>query len=724
MRFVSIVSLCLFVMSFLTRADSVAAVEAASASRGEAAVVEAEKLTFDKPANLAQGEGNVTLQYRGAALRADRLRYNTSTKEAWAEGHVRLTRAGQEWVAPAMYYNFETQTLKTDQARGFVDPLFVQANQVVSTTTNRVDVGRLSVTTCDYEPPHFRLEARRAEIWTGDRILLYNVTVRVGEVPVFWFPMMIWSLKRDAAPVALGLGQSRLWGFYVLTTTHWRLNEHLAVSVHLDERTQRGVGTGADVKYRYGNAEGLIKGYYLNDRRPNDDIDQALGREQPRHRYLGHWEHQQAVGTNLQLTANINKQSDTDMMQEFFARDYLRESEPESVVDATWRTEQFMLSALTRPQLNRFYAEVERLPEAKLAVNRTRLWQTPFYYEGESSAGYYRNVPGKTGDPLFVGDTPRADTFHQIVMPETLFGWLAVVPRAGVRGTWYLRAPDSAPQTSEVSRAVYDLGMETSFKLWQQWDDVKNARLGIDGLRHILQPFADYQWVPRPTVATNALFQFDTIRTTMLGSGETIPVTRYTALDFPANNAMDAIDRQNLVRFGLRQKLQTRRAGQPWDLVAVEGWTDYHLERNPMEKDFSNFFGTAEVRPTSWFTADAFVRHDMRQGRLRELNTSARVSFDRWSVGAGMQFAEQDSNVISTDAMFRLTPLWTAQMFQRFDVKDGMLEAQEYVLRQETHDWYINYGVRFQGQRVARDDLTIFFAFTLKAFPILHVRVN
>lgn len=718
-----------------------------AAHHGEAALLDADKLNFDKPSNMAYGEGHVVVQYKGATLRADRVRYNSVTQEAWAEGNVRLSRAGQEWVTPAAYYNFETKQLKTGQARStlqpqcgtveadlletespqmrIVGPMYLRGEQVVSVGTNRFDVERLSLTPCNLEHPHFRLEARHAEIWPGDRVALHNVTVRAGEVPVFWFPMVIWSLKGDSMPLTLSVGESGPWGFFVLTTMHWRLNEHLALNVHLDERTQRGIGTGADLKYRYDNVEGLIKGYYSDDARPEDDLDRLQGKDLPRNRYTTHWEHQQALRTDLKLTINLNKQSDTDIVQDFFESDYRRLSEPESVVDATWRGDQFTLSALTRPQLNRFYAEVERVPEVKLAVNRTRLWQSPFFYEGASSAGYYHNVPGLTGDPQFVGDTPRVDTFHQIVMPQTLWGWLAVVPRAGIRGTWYLRAPDTAPKTNEVGRAVYDLGLETSFKLWHQWDNVKSTGLGIDGLRHIVQPFADYQWVPQPDVATTNLFQFDATRFTTLGSGETIPLTRYTALGFPANDAIDSLDRQNVMRFGLRQKLQTCREGRPWDLVELEGWTDYHVEHGVAEKDFNDAFGTVRLRPASWFMTDAFVRYNVRESKLRELNTDTRVfGRGRWSVAVGTRFAEQDSNLVNTDVAWQLTRLWRVQARQSFDMEDGHWEQGEYILRQETHDWYINYGVRYRGERITGDEWMVFFAFTLKAFPGVHMTVN
>ena len=288
----------------------------------------------------------------------------------------------------------------------------------------------------------------------------------------------------------------------------------------------------------------------------------------------------------MTVTVDLNKMSDAEVMHDYFRHEFDHDREPDSVADITKTGPDYTLSFLVRPQFDKFFAEVERLPEAKLAVDRTRLGNTPFFYEGESSVGQYHNVPGDTNvvgtwrDPDFVGNAVRADTFHQIVVPSMLGGWLSVVPRAGVRGDYYSRAPADAPETQDVTRVVYDLGAETSFKISREWDDVHSDWLHIDGLRHILQPFADYQWIPRPDRSTNDLFQFDSVRDVTLLGGDTLSVTRYSPLEFPAYNTIDSITGEDTVRFGLRQTLQTRRDGQAWNLVDLTGWTDYEIEKS------------------------------------------------------------------------------------------------------------------------------------------------
>jgi LPS-assembly protein len=705
---------------------------------GPPATIDAENMTFDKEAKTYIADGHVVIHDKDSVLQADHVKFNTETKDAWASGHVRLNQAAQEWVSPSLYYNFNTRALKTSQADGFVDPLYVRTeNLQQANNTNYYVFTHGTATTCDYDNPDYHFVATHGEIWPGDRVVLYNVTLRFGNTPVCWFPIVVFSLNGDMPPVVVSIGNNTRSGFFLLSAYTWKATKDLDVTVHADERTRRGFGTGADLRYQMGpDGHGLLTGYYLNDANPKDN---SFGESSVDHnRYRGEWQHKQYLTNDVTVTVDINKLSDSDVMEDFFVDEFRGNREPGSVADITKRGPDYTLSFLTAPQFNEFFAGVERLPETKLAVDRTRLGSTPFFYEGESSVGQYHNVPGNTNvlgstaDTNFVGNAVRADTFHQIVMPEMLGGWLSVIPRAGIRGDYYSRTPDDESTEDGVTRVVYDLGTEASFKISREWDDVHNDWFRVDGLRHILQPFADYQWVPNPNQATNDLFQFDSVRNVTLLGGDSLSLTRYSPLEFPAYNTIDSIDAENIVRFGLRQTLQTRRDGEAWNLVDVTGWTDWRIEKSEGQTDFSDFFGTMELRPWRWLSLDTFARYDMDAGLLREFNTEMRViNTDRWIFGVGTRYLRDDSNLVIGDLAYRLSRHWTARIYERYDMEDGTWEEQQYTLRQETHDWYIDYGFRYLGRHAPepgmptqRDEMTAFFSVTLKAFPNNILTVN
>jgi LPS-assembly protein len=724
-------------LGLTTQAEETVKAEATKTQHtGPSATIDAETMKFDQPTETYNADGNVVIRYKGDTLRADHVKFKSDTKDAWAEGNVRLNQPGQEWVGPTMYYNFDTKALKVERVRGFVNPLYLEGDQLEQAHTNYYTFTRGTLSTCDYDQPDYHLEAAHGEIWPGDRAVLYSATLRFGNTPVFWFPIVVWSLKGDQPPMAFSLGENSRWGFFLLSSYNWKLNKDVDVTVHVDERTRRGVGLGGDLKYRMDNGgEGLLTGYYIDDAHPKDDSKLDANKAIDHLRYRAEWQHKQYLTNDVTLTVDLNQMSDPNVMDDFFNSEFHRNREPDSVADITKRGPNYTLSLLARPQFNSFFAEVERLPEAKLAINRVRLGQTPFFYEGETSVGQYHNQFGNTNvtgqaATNFFGNSVRADTFHQIVAPQMIGGWLSVIPRAGVRATYYSRAPDTAEDTQDVTRVVYDLGMQTSFKMTREWDHVHNDWFRIDGLRHIVQPFADYQWVPQPDKRTNQLFQFDSIREVTLRGGDSLSVTRYSPLEFPAFNTIDAIDAQDTVRFGLRQTLQTRRDGQAWNLVELTGWTDWHAEKNfssftTNQTDFSDFFGTAELRPWEWLTLNGSTRYGLNDGKLHEVNTATRlIDADRWSLGIGTRYLRNDSNLVSGDFVYRLSRNWVAQLYERFDLEDGTWEEQEYVLRQETHDWFINYGFRHRNGRDRENETTFFFSVTLKAFPNYALNLN
>lgn len=684
---------------------------------GEPVMIDADKVSFDQPSHMAYGDGNAVILYHGTTLRADHIRLNSETRDAWAEGNVRLNRHTEEWVVPAAHINFDTQKFEATQIRGFFDPVIISADAVRSVTTNYYVYTRGKLTTCDYEQPHYSWQATRGEIWPNDRIVMYNCTLRFGDIPVFWLPMMTWSLKDEYPPLLLSVGRTSRWGYYVLSGTYWHLTDSATLTAHVDWREKRGFGLGVDIGYNLGDSGGgRLRDYYIDDHNPVTDINPAGGPDI--NRYRVQWQHKQALTDNLDFTADINRLSDDKMIRDFFPREFSLDREPDNVINLTSRSDNFTVSALVRPPINNFFAEVERLPELKLAINRTRLGSTPLYYEGEASMGYFRNDPGDTGDPAFVGQAFRSDNFHQIVMPQMLFGWLSVVPHAGIRGTWYSVAPDTAPKSNEVGRVVYDAGVETSFKLSRTWDDIQSTRWHIDGLRHIIEPFSNYQWVPTPNVRPGDLFQFDTLRTVTFIGGDSLSVTRYAPLDFPAYNSIDSIDAENILRFGIRQRLQTRRDDRPWDLIELTGWTDWRIERQPGQPEFSDLFGMLRLQPAEWIAQKVDARYDFRDSILRELNSTLSVlDGERWRIDVATRYLRDDSNTVGMNLFYRVGRHWALHTAHRVDIEDGFLEFQQYGITQETHDWIIDYGVYLRGQRTKHDDLSVFVAATLKAYP-------
>jgi len=200
-------------------------------------------------------------------------------------------------------------------------------------------------------------------------------------------------------------------------------------------------------------------------------------------------EYQATPFTNLNLKALVNYQSDPLVLHDFFEGDY---TQTRSQTHSSRSTSIGTTGALTpKPRRASMILRPGRTSaDVKLTGFRQQIFDTPLYYESESSAGYYRRFFAATNNNLFSAtnsppaySAARADTFHQLLLPWTFFNWLNVTPHVGGRFTWYSQESGPGGTNDETDRAVFNTGVGTSFKVSRLWAGATNSLLDIDGLR-------------------------------------------------------------------------------------------------------------------------------------------------------------------------------------------------------------------------------------------------
>ena len=103
----------------------------------------------------------------------------------------------------------------------------------------------------------------------------------------------------------------------------------------------------------------------------------------------------------------------------------------------------------------------------------------------------------------------------------------------------------------------------------------------------IVKPSIGYTWVPDPNVDPQRLPQFDY----ELPSAQLLPIT------FPDYNSVDSIDSQNVMRFGLENKLQTKRAGEIDNVVHWLLYTDWRLKPRDDQDTFADLYSKLDLKP-------------------------------------------------------------------------------------------------------------------------------
>jgi lipopolysaccharide assembly outer membrane protein LptD (OstA) len=682
-----------------------------------------ENIEYDMSTREARGTNGVMVRYGDAVLTARQIVANPASGIVVADGRVRIQQGEQLWASEHIVYNFRTKQIQAEQFRTGQAPIFAEGQRLGGDISNKTYVASDAlISSEDIAEPLIKIRAQSIKIIPGLKIEARRATVYIGNVPVFYFPYYSRNLTEHASHFTFLPGYRSAFGPFLLTTYTWWLSEELEGAFHVDYREKRGPGVGPDFDYQLGRwGKGLLRYYYTHD---GDTAADELGVPIPENRQRVFFSYEANPATNLYAKALVRYESDFAVVRDFFEGEYRRDPQPDSFFELNKFWQNFSVDAYVQPRVNSFLETVERLPDIRLTGYRQQIGATPLYYESESSAGFFKRVfaedAGTNGPPAGpFYEAGRADTYHQVLLPQTFFGWLNFTPRAGGRFTYYSEASGPGGTNDEQFRGVFNTGAEFSFKASRLWPDIQSKVFEVDGLRHIIEPSANYVFVPKPSVTPDQLPQFD----------YELPSLRLLPIEFPAYNAIDSIDSQNVIRWGLHNKIQTKREGQVVNLLDWNVYADWRLKPSSAQTTFSDLYSDLYVRPRSWLTLESLIRYDLASGTLRMAYETLTIKPNSvWSWSLGQYYLQDDlapsplalgpgNNVLSSTMFYRLNENWGFRMAHYFEARSGTLQEQSYSIYRDLRSWTAALSFRVRKNLGGPEDYTVAFTFSLKAFP-------
>ena len=677
------------------------------------------RLDYDISKGLMTGTKGVLVRYRPATnelaeLVAQKVTLNQKTGDVLAEEDVTLRREGFTWRCQRLEYNFMTKVIHSAEFRGGRMGNYISGRELHGTQTNKFySAQNTFLTTDDLSEPMGRIRCRSIRVVPGDYVEMDDATLYIGSVPVFYWPKYRRSLKRHPNNIELEPGYRSAHGAYLLGTYNWTTEQGTSGGVHLDYRTQRGFAFGPEMEYLAGPwGKGEFKSYFLSDDAPGTN---HLGRANSGGRVRLDWVHRMQLQTNLTALAVLNWQSDAFVERDFFESQYQRNVQPQTFLEISKLWSDYSLNFFARPQLNDYSETIERLPDIRLTGLRHQLGDTSLFYENTSSVGYYQRQFADGVSHRY--SAFRADTHHQVLLPQTYFGWLNVTPRVGGRLTHYGEANGRDATTASHDRFVFNTGAEISAKASRLFADAKSSWLEVDGVRHFVEPSVNYVFIPSPNRTPAELPQFD----------YELASPRLQSIEFPEHNAIDAVDSQNVLRLMLRNRLQTKRKGVVEDFADWAIYTDWRLKPRADQATFADIFSDFEFKPRTWITAGSELRYDVDNSLLRLAHHRVSLTpISRWAFSGGhFYYLSQPSNDSSaadnlayTAVDYRLNEDWSARATHYFDAKEGSLAEQRYTIYHDFRSWTGAFDIRAINHRSSRqDEIQFSFTYSMKAFP-------
>lgn len=648
--------------------------------------------------SLTENSGKIYALYQDVRIDSSRIDFDLDKQIAQGQGNVVLTQGDSVLTGNTLRYDFKTQSGGLVDAKVESDIWWGEAEKAnKKAQTNLIELERSYITTCDIpEKPHYRIQAKRFDYYIDDKVVGKNVIMFVGNLPVAYFPYWSQSLENVRTNPTVSVGYKKEWGGFILTTWRYELNEYLRYRIHADHRELKGFASGLDADYETkGYGSGKFKTYYMNERDKYWDNDQDKPKETER--YRGQIKHRWQVDKSTLALVEYNKLSDIDFTKDYLYQEYTEDVQPVSEGSVTHYEDDYSVSFYTRKRTNRFYSEVERLPEIELNTVSKEIADSNFYLRHDVGIA---NLNNKIANSDQDTDANRLDNYNELKYPTKLpgnFDWINIAPYIGTRQTYYSK--DNIGFEEDLIRGIHYYGFEMNTKFFRIYD-YSDTPFGIEinRLRHIITPSVKYAYIHSPTVPAEKLGPFDEI---------------------------DLISDANLFTFGIENHFQTKWKDRKTDvlenidLVYFYPNVEYSQNAAPGVKHFGFINSELNFRPYRWLHIDSDTIFNQYQRRIQTANIDLyAIEKDKWSIGLGKRYDRDTSEQLTTDIYYKISEKWQVRTYMRYLSYTDSFQEQQYTLYRDLHCWILEttYEIKLNDDGSVADK-TFWFIFKLKAFP-------
>ncbi|MFZ4588671.1 MAG: hypothetical protein ACOYNG_06760, partial [Terrimicrobiaceae bacterium] len=203
--------------------------------------------------------------------------------------------------------------------------------------------------------------------------------------------------------------------------------------------------------------------------------------------------------------------------------------------------------------------------------------------------------------------------------------------------------------------------------------------------------------------------------------------TQLLPLDFPQFTAIDSIDTWNIVRFGMNQRLQTRRDGETFSWLSFNSFMDANIDNPYSDAGVSNLFSVLQYNPVPWSSLAVASQTPVMTEGFSEVNTTLNFmpSRDtRFAVGhryiEGNNFFNDDSQ-LSLYAYWRINDNWSVSLYEQYEFNSSVWQYQRYFINRDLTSWVASIGAEVRDNAGGDQQFGVLFMMTLKDAPAVNL---
>ncbi|MFQ5787341.1 MAG: LPS-assembly protein LptD, partial [Thermodesulfobacteriota bacterium] len=610
-------------------------------------------------------------------------------------------------------------------------PVFIGGDEIKRTGKGQYDMKNGFFTICSFGHPHFRFQSSNVRLFKTEQHAIVSTKNNVfyaENIPLMYIPFNFSfdANRRKSFLKSWDTGKSSRFGSFI--KTDWdlynfafgeKLGEWSDLTLSLDYLDKRGPAAGLDFEYTKPDYFGYMNTYYIND-----DVDTDINNVPVKNNNRGHflWRHRQFLPYDWRADIEIAYVADRSYYREFHEPQFKQEKDRETILYLRKIYDNKGITLLARKQLRSYDTLVdskrlnrtnETLPELKYRIIGEPLWKDRLNFTSENELAFQdRVIDGiqpKKAEERFLGrgalltaervfdrvpvrlkpkDTVRFDTNNTINAPFHLWSQ-RFNPYIGARFTGYSESISTDPVTglnkgdgAARGRIAIPLGLDTSTTLSRTYS-IYNKFLNINRLRHILMPEVRLAFIPIVSQDPEDLNQFD---------------------------GTDALDTYQSVRFGVRNRFQTK-FGETGGEAPID-FASFNIA-------FNLFPGNAGLnrKLSDYIELDLMLR---LSDKLRFLSENNEFNLDKgafdvvnlglgydympkWNFFVRSRFIDNISSSVALSSEYSLSEKWRIGFFEqyefrsvkRIDTGNGIKTksqnlATRFVLSRYFHEWIGN----------------------------------
>jgi len=482
-----------------------------------------------KRRGISQLDGKVIIQRNQQRLNAEQASYNQQTKQVTASGNVTLSAPNTHFQSDRIHYNLAKQAGTIENAQYQLPGTHThgKSQRIIQHNAEELELQGASYTTCPIMDPSWHLASSSIKLnhktQTGSA---QNVTLRVGDIPIFYFPWLNFSLnnQRKSGFLSPKAGISDQSGYELTIPYYFNLAPNYDATLSVTQLSKRGWKLDSELRFKTEDGEGALNYQFLPS-------DKAFNKQWRDYFKLGYTH---TLSPRSKLTLNAEGVSDRQYFHDLSdslvlsTTSALAREIRYSVTGDYW---DFSLSALDHQVLDTSSQPYAKLPELKFK------YQSPHRYNQldfaiDAEATYFDKTTSTTGLRIDVGLSASKRFGNQ--------AWY-LIPTTEYRLTQYNLQNGTHGNTHSRALPSFSLDGGLFFE-----KTLKN------GLTQTLEPRFFYTYTPYKD--QSQLPTFDTSLTDFSTNTQLFETNRYTG--------KDRIGDTNQLTLALTTRLQDPKTGQ------------------------------------------------------------------------------------------------------------------------------------------------------------------